>query len=220
MFGRRKSSSSDEPSDASEPADVEAGLPDPAARTGGPFDAGEVVDDGVQRLDLGGLLVLPPEGVEVRLQADQATGAVSSVLLATEAAALELRPFAAPKSGGLWDDVRREIVAEATKQGGTATEGVGVHGPELRLQVPVRAPDGRNARQVSRVVGVDGPRWFLRGTFLGTAATEPAPDGPLERAFRQVVVVRGQLAMPPRDALPLRLPPDAGLPAAHQDPPA
>ena len=176
----------------------------------GPYDSGEVSDDdGVQRVDLGGLLVVPVEGVELRLEADQATGAVSSVVLATEDAALELRPLAAPKSGGLWDEVRGEIVAEATRKGGTATQGDGEYGPELRLQVPVRTPDGRNALQISRIVGVEGPRWFLRGTFLGSAATEPDPGGPLEQALRDVVVVRGPMAMPPRDALPLRLPPDA-----------
>ena len=174
------------------------------------------------RVDLGGLLVLPAPGVELRLQADQANGVVSSALLATSDAAVELRAFAAPKSGGLWDEVRREIAAEATRQGGTATESEGSYGPELRLQVPVRTPDGRNARQISRIVGVEGPRWFLRGTFLGTAATDPDPDGPLEQAFAQVVVVRGQLAMPPRDALPLRLPHDArsSAPEPDADPPA
>lgn len=179
-------------------------------------------DDDVPRVDLGGLLVPPREGVELRLQADQATGAVSSVLLAISGAALELRAFAAPKSGGLWDEVRREIAAEATRQGGTASESEGTYGPELRLQVPVRTPDGRNALQISRIVGVEGPRWFLRGTFLGNAATQTDPDGPLEQAFTEVVVVRGQLAMPPRDALPLRLPHDVRAPTAAPgtEPPA
>jgi len=222
-FRRRKDSSGDDADDTeatSELGGLNAGEPDQdvaAGRGRGPYDVREVSDaDGVPRVDLGGLLVVTPEGVELRLQADQATGAVSSVLLATEGAGLELRPFAAPKSGGLWDEVRREIVAEAAKQGGTATETEGEHGHELRLQVPVRTPDGRNALQVSRVVGVEGPRWFLRGTFLGTAASEPDPDGPLELAFRELVVVRGQMAMPPRDALPLRLPHDARLPVEEQ----
>ncbi len=200
MFGRRTRSTSDEPDT----------LPTVASTGSGPYDSSEIDDDdGVSRVDLGGLLVGAAEGVELRLQADQNTGVVSSVLVATEGAALELRPFAAPKSGGLWDEVRREIAAEAAQQGGTASESVGEHGSELKLQVPVKTPDGRHAVQVSRIVGVEGPRWFLRGTFLGRAAAEPDPDGLLERAFRDVVVVRGQLAMPPREAIPLRLPPDA-----------
>jgi hypothetical protein len=219
-FGRKRSA----PDDAEAPAEAASVDATPEADAGtrrdrGPLDSSEVSDDdGVPRVDLGGLLVVPPEGVELRLQADQVTGIVSSVLLTTEGAALELRPFAAPKSGGLWDQVRREIVAEATRQGGTATENEGEHGPELRLQVPVRTPDGRNALQVSRVVGVEGPRWLLRGTFLGAAATATDPDGPLEQAFRTVVVVRGQMAMPPREALPLRLPPDAAVSEPEPEP--
>ena len=212
MFGRKRASAlgDDAPADDESTADEQP-------RTG-PFDASEVPDDDLPRVDLGGLLVQPRDGVELRLQADQATGAVSSVLLATSGAALELRAFAAPKSGGLWEEVRREIAAEATRQGGTASESEGTYGSELRLQVPVRTPDGRNAVQISRIVGVEGPRWFLRGTFLGTAATQSDPDGPLEQAFTQVVVVRGQLAMPPRDALPLHLPHDVRASAAAADP--
>jgi hypothetical protein len=218
MFGRKNSSAADDAATADAAASA-AGSGEPLS---GPFDASEVADDGLPRVDLGGLLVLPRDGVELRLQADQANGVVSSVLLATADGAVELRAFAAPKSGGLWDEVRREIAAEATRQGGTATESDGSYGPELRLQVPVRTPDGRNARQVSRIVGVEGPRWFLRGTFLGTAATDPDPDGPLEQAFAQVVVVRGQLAMPPREGLPMRLPHDVRASAAESDadPPA
>jgi hypothetical protein len=206
-FGRKRSSDQGDAADSAAGRDVEELGP-------GPHDASVVRDDdGVTRIDLGGLLVVPRDGVELRLQADQATGAVSSVLLAAGQAALELRPFAAPKSGGLWDEVRREIAAEATRQGGTATETDGIHGSELRLQVPARTPDGRNALQISRIVGVEGPRWFLRGTFLGLAATESDPEGALEQAFREVVVVRGRLAMAPREALPLRLPPDVRTPA-------
>jgi Protein of unknown function (DUF3710) len=50
----------------------------------------------------------------------------------------------------------------------------------------------------------------LRATYLGTAATESDPDGPLESAVRDVVVVRGGVAMAPREPIPLRLPPGAG----------
>ncbi len=204
MLGRRKrrSPDGDEPDEGAESA-VESRR--------GPWDVADVPDDGLTRVDLGSLQVAPPEGVELRLQADQTTGTVSSVLLAAPDGAVELRPFAAPKSGGMWDEVRREIVAEAAKQGGTATASDGEHGPELVLQVPVRTQDGKSVRQLSRIVGVEGPRWFLRGTFLGRAASAPDSDGVLERAFRDVVVVRGQQAMPPRDMLPLRLPPDAQL---------
>jgi len=68
---------------------------------------------------------------------------------------------------------------------------------------------GQRALQAARFVGVDGPRWFLRGLFQGPAATDPGQARRLEDVFRGVVVVRGGEAMAPRDALPLRMPREA-----------
>jgi hypothetical protein len=56
---------------------------------------------------------------------------------------------------------------------------------------------------------VDGPRWFLRGLFAGAAAEDAAAAAPLEAVLREVVVVRGDHPMPPRDLLELRLPAEA-----------
>jgi hypothetical protein len=68
---------------------------------------------------------------------------------------------------------------------------------------------GAHVSQILRFVGVDGPRWFLRGVFTGPAATDAAQAATLEEVLRGVVVVRGEEAMAPRDALPLRLPREA-----------
>jgi hypothetical protein len=67
-----------------------------------------------------------------------------------------------------------------------------------------------------RFVGVDGPRWFLRGLFAGAAAADPAAAAPLEAVFREVVVIRGEQPMPPRDLLELRLPPEAAAALEEQ----
>ena len=61
----------------------------------------------------------------------------------------------------------------------------------------------------ARFVGVDGPRWFLRAMYTGSAAVDPDAAAPLEAALRDVVVVRGSDPMAVRDPLPLRLPPQA-----------
>jgi hypothetical protein len=57
-----------------------------------------------------------------------------------------------------------------------------------------------------RFVGVDGPRWFLRGLFSGAAARETAAAAPLEAVLRACVVVRGNDPMAPGDPLPLHVP--------------
>jgi hypothetical protein len=105
--------------------------------------------------------------------------------------------------------VRKDIASEAAKRGGTATEVDGEFGTELKVVVPVQTPDGRQATQPSRIVGVDGPRWLLRGTFLGRSAQQADPDGAVEQAFHDVIVVRGEGAMAPRDMIPMRMPTQA-----------
>jgi hypothetical protein len=65
-----------------------------------------------------------------------------------------------------------------------------------------------------RFVGIDGPRWFVRGLFSGPAADGSASEGReqaglLEEVLRDVVVVRGEHPVPPREILELRLPPEA-----------
>jgi len=135
--------------------------------THGPWDA-EHAPAGVERLDLGSLLIPAIEGVEVRVQANP-DGAVEQIVLVDGESALQLGVFAAPRSEGIWDEIRAEIAAGVTRQGGTADEVPGPFGRELVVRVPVRSADGRTGHQAQRFVGVDGPRWFLRAVFQGPA---------------------------------------------------
>ena len=179
----------------------------PPGRADGPWDLTEVDDPSAGgRVDLGGMWLPGREGLEVRVEADQATAQVVAVTLVLGDSALQLQPFAAPKTEDIWDEVRGEIRAGITKQGGTADEVEGPLGMELRTKVPVRAADGTSGVQPARFVGVSGPRWFLRGVLTGRAATEEGAEADLVELFREVVVVRGPDPMAPRDPIPLRLP--------------
>jgi hypothetical protein len=203
MFRRRKAEATDDPVDATDTEPV-AG-----PRANGPWDASEVTvpDDDPTRVDLGSLLVTAQEGLEVQLQVEEATGQVAAVLLAGEEGAAELRAFAAPRNGDVWDDVRRTVTAEVAQLGGTATEQDGPFGTELVVSLVVEMPDGSHAQQLSKVVGISGPRWLLRATLFGRPAVDFRDDGDVERALRAVVVVRGGTPVPPGDPLPLVLPP-------------
>jgi hypothetical protein len=191
-----------------------------AARPRGPWDRDETQADheNDRYLDLGGLVIKTSDQFELQMQVDGATQQIAAVLLAGAESGLELRAFAAPWSRGIWDDVRRAIAAEASRLGGTATEQDGEYGTELILAVPVPNAAGGTDIQTSRVVGVEGPRWLLRGTFLGRSAEVPDPDGAVETAFRDVIVVRGTEAMAPKEMIPLRLPPGVELPEDMQLP--
>lgn len=183
---------------ASDPVDAE-----------GPFDIDDLPDDGVQRVDLGSLLIAPEEGRELRLQVDESTQAVQAVLLAGPDGALELRAFAAPRNGDLWTEVRPQLAADLARRGGTATERQGRFGTELVCELSVPTAEGRAASQSSRIIGINGPRWMLRGTFLGRPATDPDSAAAWEDALTKVVIRRGDHAMPAGDPLPVVLPDSA-----------
>jgi hypothetical protein len=175
-------------------------------RSAGPWDVSEIDDPAAGRVSLGALWIPGRPGLEVRVEADQNTGAVIAVVLVLGSSAVQVQPFAAPRSEGIWADVRTEIGAGITRDGGTVDEVDGPFGPELRTNVPTKRPDGGAASQRARFIGVDGPRWFLRGVLTGDAAVDDGAAAELLDVFRDVVVVRGGEAMAPREPIPLRLP--------------
>lgn len=181
------------------------------ARTQGPWDSSEVHmdEEDPTRVDLGGLVVTGRPGLELRLQVDEKTQQIAAVLLIGKEGAVELRPFAAPRSADIWSDIRKQIAAETTRRGGTATEATGTYGTELQVVMPVTTPEGKPATQPSRVLGISGPRWLLRATLLGKPAMQPDETGDIESALRDVVVVRGNEPMAPGDPLPLTMPANA-----------
>lgn len=174
----------------------------------GPYDVADV-DESVQRVDLGAILVPPVPNRELRLQVDEATRAVRAVLLTGPDGALEFQAFAAPRNGDLWSTVRPQIAADVANRGGTVEEREGRWGTELVCQVPVQRPDGTQATQPSRIIGVNGPRWLLRASLLGRPALDPENAGEWEDALAQIVVRRGTVAMQVGEPLPLRLPDEA-----------
>jgi hypothetical protein len=181
----------------------------PATPPVGPFDVDELPEDGVERVDLGPLLIAPEEDRELRLQVDETTGEVQSVMLASAEGAVELRAFAAPRGGDLWSDVRPRIAADMAQHGGVATEREGRFGTELVCQLSVTRGDGTTGTQPSRIIGINGPRWMLRATLLGRPATDPDGSTAWEDTITRVAVRRGGAAMPVGDLLPVTLPANA-----------
>ena len=176
-------------------------------RTRGPFDGSEVVDDDeVARIDLGSMLVAPVEGMQLRLELDQAQESVVSAHALLGDSSVQLQVFAAPRTLGVWPDIRSEIADSVRSQGGSADVVTGPLGRELVAGIPSRGADGRTVQTAVRFLGVDGPRWFLRAVISGPAATDEAKAGPLVDLVRSVVVIRDDEARPPREALPLRVP--------------
>ena len=175
----------------------------------GPWDAQDEFPPH-ERIDFGSLQVPVSEGFEIQLNLAEEQGTLITVLRGESS--LQLQAFAAPKSGGLWEDVRREIAAAVAEAGGASEEADGRFGAELRARVAAAeaGPGTRpGALQPIRFLGVDGPRWFLRGVVTGPAAHHRSAAEPLEDVFAGIVVVRGDHPAPPRDLLEIRLPEQA-----------
>ena len=197
---------------------------EPAAEEGrGPHDvAARPSPEGY--IDLGSLRVRAVPGMKLRLDLEDSTGRIVAVTVSLGGSALQLQAFSAPRGAQLWDGLRAELFENlTTTPDATVQEQRGAFGPELLTRVPAALPDGSPGWNVARFVGVDGPRWFVRGVFHGEAAFRPDVAGPLEEVFSELVVVRGEEPMPPRELLPLRPPPDAQpmprrRPAAEGDP--
>jgi len=194
------------------PGDDDAAVGEPA-REAGPWDMAEPHPE-AQRVDLGSLQIPVLQDMDIQLVFAEQHGAWVTVRY--QQSELQLQAFAAPKRDGLWDDVRAEIAAEITRSGGTATERTGPFGAEIAARVPAQPDQPGPGLQPVRFTGVDGPRWFLRGVFSGAAAENPAAAAPLEELLRDVVVVRGDHPMPPRDMLELRLPAEAAAALEEQ----
>jgi hypothetical protein len=176
-----------------------------ASEASGPWDIEEPYT-GRDRVDLGSLRV--PVGPDYEIQLVMAEEQGAWVTIKRDGSEVRVQAFAAARKSALWDDVRTEIAAEVRGAGGHSTERPGPFGIEVLAEVPAEPGQAPGLRLV-RFVGVDGPRWFLRGLFTGPAAAGGEQAGPLEEVFRDIVVVRGDHPVPPRDILELRLPPEA-----------
>jgi hypothetical protein len=183
--------------------------PRPGAQRG-PWDAAGDFPE-CERMDFGSLQVPVREGFDIQVNLDEEAGVWVAVVAGESG--LQLQAFAAPKTSGLWEEVRQELADTVAGSGGRAAASDGPFGPELLALVSEPGEDGTpqppQPPQPLRFIGADGPRWFLRGLITGPAARDPELARPLEEIFGNVVVVRGEHPEPPRKALDIQLPEEA-----------
>lgn len=172
--------------------------------TQGPWDyddEGIDPDDDDRYISFGSMFLPLVEGLTIRAkrsQDPQSPSPLESITVQLGDGAIEIVPFAAPKTLGLWDDMSDELL-DANK---SAKVQEGRFGDEVMLPVTVKGKT-----MMTRIVGVDGPRWLLRGIFTGDAADgESDNKKALEDYFAQIIVRRGDAPLAPRDIIPI-LPP-------------
>ncbi|PPK64644.1 DUF3710 domain-containing protein [Actinokineospora auranticolor] len=197
LFGRRRNRDEDEePTSVPADADADEGFPVPVEAPDGPYDEEDEPDDEQPRLDLGSIRVPVPDGAQLQVEMDPA-GPVRAVHVLTPVGQITLNAYAAPRSGGLWREVCGELAEQLRGDGASVRSHAGDWGQELGATL---------GEATLRFIGVDGPRWMLRGVV----ATRPELVDPATAALRDMirgtVVVRGDSPMPVRTPLQIDLP--------------
>lgn len=200
LFGRRRRDDDEE-----DYADVESYVDeDDRAVIGGdlfdgagPWDVDDAPEDGINRLDLGSVRLPVPNGAQLQVEMEQA-GGVKAVHVITPVGQLTVTAYAAPRSGGLWREISTELADQLNNDGATVRTTTGEWGLELLAAV---------GEIQLRFVGVDGPRWMLRGVVAGPPDRLENSTAALYELVRGTVVVRGTQPMPVRTPLPIELPP-------------
>ncbi len=216
MFKRRKSGADSGETPSEEVVieevvteEVVTDQPSAADLGSGPFDIATAPDDEIARVDLGGLQIPIVDNMQLSLEGhneENNTFAIAVVVLEEQQAALQLMAVAAPRSGGFWSEVMDELEAEISQAGGTMSRSPGRFGTELSGEVPAADQEGQTTMQPARFVGAEGNRWFIRGMFMGTAATSPAMGEFFEDILAGCIVNRGERPMAPGDLIPLTPP--------------
>ena len=168
----------------------------PSAGAFGPYDVEAPPNDRLARLDLGSLRMPVPEGAQLQIEVEP-SGPVRAVHLTTEFGQITLSAFAAPRSGGLWREVVPELETKLRAEGAHVGRAAGEWGEEI---------EAVTEQGVLWFLGVDGPRWMLRGVAAGPADGAQARTVLLRDVVRQTVVVRGGEPLPVRSPLPVQLP--------------
>jgi hypothetical protein len=175
-------------------------------RTAGPLDVTEV--QGVKPyVDFGSLRIPSRENLAMRLEVEESSQRIVAVSMDFGGSSLQLQAFAAPKNEGVWHEIRTQMRESLASQGGETEERIGSLGPELIAKIPLNDESGKQAgHRLAKFIGVDGPKWFLRGVVGGAALNDARAAADIDDLFRSVVVVRGDVPLPPKDLLPLSIP--------------
>ena len=133
------SGTNEDPTNAQAENDEQAKSAPADRASAGPLDESEA-NPARPYVDLGGVKILPREGLQLRLEVEEGSKRVVAVGLDYAESTLQVQPFAAPRSTGLWHEIRHQIADQIAKQGGTTKVTDGPFGPELLAEIPAAAP--------------------------------------------------------------------------------
>ena len=168
----------------------------------GPFD-GDNVDitefdfsdfaEGI--LNLGSIQLPLPKGSQVQVEMGEQGPRMLHVV--TEFGRITPVAFAAPNSGGMWEESSDEIVEGMRGDGMPATYEEGPWGREVV---------GRGDNGVIRIIGVEGPRWLYRVTLAAPHGKEEQLAELSREIIARSFIYRGTAPVLAGNSLPVELP--------------
>ena len=141
---------------------------DPVGGSTGPFDGDNVdiedfdfSDFSNVTLNLGSIRVPLPK--ESQVQVEMGEQGPKMVHVVTRYGRITPVAFAAPRTGGLWEESSEEIIAGMRAEGMPVEIQQGPWGQEIV---------GTGTNGVIRIIGVEGPRWLYRVTLAAPTGSE------------------------------------------------
>ena len=156
MFGRKKKTAPSEveqveelPRLADEDADIWS---EPGPRNYGEVDTSEGY------IDMGAILFPAVQGMQLRTQVADDGTTVLQILVVLGNSGIQMSVAAAPRSGGVWEELREEIRKGFEEQNAKVADIRTRYGDELLVDMPMQMPDGRSATSRMRILGREGDR--------------------------------------------------------------
>jgi hypothetical protein len=170
-------------------------------QSAGPFDITELIQVRPS-IDFGAIQLPMRDDVVYKLEVEESTNRIVALTVEHRGSILQLQAFSAPAAEGVWHEIRAALEKSISEQGGRTESVVGPLGPELNAQIPTKEGGSR----LAKFIGVDGPKWFLRGVITGLALGDTLSMTHMIDIYRSVAVVRGSAPMPPKELLELVAP--------------
>jgi hypothetical protein len=142
----------------------------------------------------------------IKVEMEEDSRKLVALTLETQDSMLQVSLFSAPKSTEVWPEAVEVLRESLQGQGAQVHDAVGVFGLELNVVAQLSQETGEPSAHHIRFIGVDGPRWLLRGSVTGAALFDAEAAAVVERIFRSVIVDRGDDPMPPRELIGLTMP--------------
>lgn len=146
-------------------------------------------------LNLGSIQLPLPKGSQVQVEMGEQGPRMLHVV--TEFGRITPVAFAAPNSGGMWEESSDEIAEGMRGDGMPATYEEGPWGREVV---------GRGDNGVIRIIGVEGPRWLYRVTLAAPHGKEDQLADLAREIIARSFIYRGTAPVLAGNSLPVELP--------------